>query len=157
MFKTRNNDIKQRIIYRNIIAYGDDITITTTNKEELMSIYKALSTQLGCANLKISEEKTSFITHKNDKEKFDYLGFTFLYVSNRRLRPGGIITRADEIYRRKNLLTNQGTYLVYPNSKGYENIKKKMKDIIKKLLHNSEISVFNEVNNILRGYSNYYF
>jgi hypothetical protein len=154
--KTRKNEVKQRNIHRNVITYADDITITTTNKDELKSIYEALSKQLEGANLKISEEKTSFITHKNDKEKFDYLGFTFLFVSKRRLRPGGILTRADDVYTRKNLSTNLGTYLVYPNSKGFDNIKQKIKDIIKKLLHRSEISVFNEVNSVLRGYSNYY-
>ena len=153
-FKTRKNEIRN--IHRNIITYADDIIITTTNKDELKSIYEALSRQLQGANLKISEEKTSFITHENDKEKFDYLGFTFLFISNRRLRPGGILTRADDVYTRKNLLTNLGTYLVYPNSKGFDNIKQKVKDIIKKLLHRSEISVFNEVNTVLRGYSNYY-
>jgi hypothetical protein len=155
-FKTGKNETKQRNIERNVITYADDITITSTNKEELKCIQESLSRLLKGANLSISEKKTSFITHENEKVKFDYLGFTFLYTPKRRIRPGGLLTRSDDIYIRKNRPTNQGTYLVYPNSKGFQNIKEKMKDIIKKLQHMSEISVFNEVNSVLRGYSNYY-
>lgn len=151
---SKTNYYQTKNTHRNIISYADDIIITTTNKEELKCIYEGLSKQFKGANLKLS---VKIITHENDKEEFDFLGFTFLFVSKRRIRPGGIITRFDDVYTRKNSSTNNGTYLVYPNSFGFRNIKQKIKNIIKKLLHTSEISVFNEVNSVLRGYSNYYY
>lgn len=133
-FITRNN-VKnvQRNIYRKVIAYADDLTITTTNKDELEIIYRKLVEQLREANLKISDSKSMFIRHDKNKEKFDYLGFTFLYVSVDKIRPGGIITRADDVTDRKNTSTNLGTYLVYPNSKGFSEIKNKCKEAIRKL------------------------
>ena len=75
----------QRNVYRKIIAYADDLIITTTNKDELNAIFAKLSEQFSEANLKLSESKSVFITHDKEKEKFDYLGFTFLYVSNRKI------------------------------------------------------------------------
>jgi hypothetical protein len=124
----------QRNVYRKIIAYADDLIITTTNKDELNAIFAKLSEQFSEANLKLSESKSVFITHDKEKEKFDYLGFTFLYVSNRKIRPGGIITRSDDVTVRKYLsTTNLGTYLVYPNSKGFSEIKSKCKEAVKKL------------------------
>lgn len=156
-FVTRKNERNvQRNIYRKIIAYGDDLIITTTNKDELNIIYGKFVEQLSEANLKISDSKSVFIRHDKDKEKFDYLGFTFLYVSTRKIRPGGIITRSDDVTNRKNTSTNLGTYLVYPNSKGFSEIKSKCKDAIKNLSRWHEMSVFNLINPILRSYSDYY-
>jgi len=134
-FTTRKN-IKnvQRDVYRKIIAYADDLIITTTNKDELNVIFAKLSEQLSEANLKLSESKSVFITHDKKKEKFDYLGFTFFYVSNRKIKPGGIITKSYNVTLRKYLrTTNLGTYLVYPNSKGFSEIKSKCKEAVKKL------------------------
>ena len=156
-FTTRKNTKNvQRNIYRKIIAYADDLVITTTNKAELGTIYDKLSERLSDANLRISDSKSLLIRHDKDKEKFDYLGFTFLYVSNKKIRPGGIITRNDDVTSRKYSSTNLGTYLVYPNSRGFSEIKKQCKNAIKNLTRWHEISVFNLVNSILRGYSNYY-
>ena len=156
-FVTRKNEkTVQRNIYRKVIAYADDLAITTTNKDELETIYKKLVEQLKEANLKISDSKSIFIRHDKNKEKFDYLGFTFLYVSVNKIRPGGIITRADDVTKRRNTSTNLGTYLVYPNSKGFGEIKSKCKDAIRKLRRWDVMSVFNLVNLILRGYSDYY-
>jgi hypothetical protein len=133
-FTTRKNTKNvQRNIYRKIIAYADDLVITTTNKAELGTIYDKLSEQLSETNLRISDSKSLLIRHDKDKEKFDYLGFTFLYVSNKKIRPGGIITRNDDVTSRKYSSTNLGTYLVYPNSRGFSEIKKQCKNAIKNL------------------------
>lgn len=143
-------------IYRKIIAYGDSLIITTTNKNELDLIYKKLLAQLGEISFNFWELKPTFIRHDKDKEKFDYLGFTFLYVSKRKIRPGGILSRSADVALRKYSGVRLGTYLVYPSSESFSEIKSKCKDAIKNLTRWHEISVFNLVNQNLRLYSNYY-
>lgn len=148
---------KQRNIYRHIITYADDITITTTNKNEIPYILANVAIALKEAGLNISTEKTKTITYDTkDKIKFDYLGFTFYYVPKEHIKKGGIITRNDDITERKYAKNEDGTYLVYPSRKNFDNIKQKTKNIIQKLTRLSMLEVLNELNPVIRGYSEYF-
>jgi RNA-directed DNA polymerase len=163
-FKTTNSIIdetsgkkSQRNIYRHIIAYADDIVITTTNATEIDDIINIVSNSLEEFGLKISKEKSHIIRYmKNKPITFKYLGFTFHYVSTRHIKKGGILTRQDDISSRKHFKTQNGTYLVYPSSKKFQDIKKKNKFLIKILLKGSVVEVLNKINLVIRGFANYY-
>lgn len=147
----------QRNIYRHIIAYADDIVITSTNATEIDNIVNIVSNSLKEFGLKISEKKSYIVDYtKNKPIKFKYLGFIFHYVPTKHIKKGGILTRNDDITFRKQSKTQNGTYLVYPCSKKFQDIKKKNKSLIRILLKGSVLEVLNKINPVIRGFANYY-
>lgn len=147
----------QRNIYRNVIAYADDIVITTTNANEIDDILNSVSSSLKEFCLNISKEKSHIVRYTENKIiKFKYLGFTFHYVPTKHIKKGGILTRYDDITSRKFSKTQDGTYLVYPCLKKFQDIKKKNKSLIKILLKGSVVEVLNKINPVIRGFANYY-
>jgi len=147
----------QRNIYRHIIAYADDIVITTTNADEIDDIVNIVSNSLEEFGLKISKEKSHIVRYRENKPiKFRYLGFTFYYVPTKQIKKGGILTRHDDISSRKHSKTQNGIYLVYPCPKKFQDIKKKNKSLIKILLKGNVVEVLNKINPVIRGFANYY-
>jgi RNA-directed DNA polymerase len=147
----------QRNIYRHVITYADDIVITTTNANEIDDILNRVSSSLKDFGLNISKEKSHIVRYTENKIiKFKYLGFTFHYVPTKHIKKGGILTRYDGITSRKFSKTQNGTYLVYPCSKKFQDIKKKNKSLIKILLKGSVVEVLNKLNSVIRGFANYY-
>lgn len=142
---------------RNIIVYADDIVITTTNRDETGDILTAISNSLLKFGLNISQKKSQVIDYSDDKPiKFKYLGFSFVYVSTKHIKKGGILTRYDDITNRKFSKTLNGTYLVYPSSEKFRDIKSKCKSLIKLLLKASLVEVLNKINPVIRGFAIYY-
>jgi RNA-directed DNA polymerase len=147
----------QRNIYRHVIAYADDIVITTTNASEIDDILNMVSNSLEKFGLNISKEKSHVVRYTENKPiQFKYLGFTFHYVPTKHIKKGGILTRYDDITYRKFSKTQNGSYLVYPYSKKFQDIKKKNKSLIKILLKGSVVEVLNKINPVIRGFANYY-
>jgi RNA-directed DNA polymerase len=147
----------QRNIYRHIVAYADDIAITTTNAAEIDDILSIISNSLNEFGLKFSKEKSHIIRYTENKSiKFKYLGFTFNYVPTKHIKKGGILTRQDDISTRKHSKTQNGTYLIYPCSKKFQDIKKKNKSLIQLLLKEDIVKVLNKINPVIRGFANYY-
>ena len=147
----------QRNIYRNIIVYADDIAITTNNSDETYKILDAVTKSLSKFNLNISKEKSLIINYSDGKPiKFKYLGFSFVYVPTKRIKKGGILTRYDDITKRKFSKTRNGTYLVYPNAEKFQDTKNKCKILIRLLLKGSLVEVLNKINPVIRGWANYY-
>lgn len=144
-------------IYRNIIVYADDIVVTTTNSNEVGNILTAVSNSLLKFGLNISRKKSQVIDYSDGKPiKFKYLGFVFVYVPTKHIKKGGIMTRYDEITRRRFSKIQNGTYLVYPCSEKFRAIKSKCKYLIRLLLKASFVEVLNKINPLLRGFAMYY-
>jgi len=147
----------QRNIYRHIIVYADDIVITTTNATEIDDIVNIVSNSLEKFGLKILKEKSSIVRYtKNKSIRFTYLGFTFHYVPTKHIKKGGILTCQDNIFFRKYSKTQNGTYLVYPCSRKFQDIKKKNKSSIKILLKGSVVDALNKINLVICEFANYY-
>lgn len=147
----------QRNIHRNIIVYADDIVITTTNRDETDDILTAISNSLLKFGLNISQGKSQVINYSDGKPlKFKYLGFYFVGVPTKHIKKGGILTRYDDITSRKFSETLGGTYLVYPNSEKFRDIKSKCKSLIKLLLKASLVEVLNKINSVIRDFAIYY-
>ena len=147
----------QKNIYRNIIIYANNIVIITTNSDEIDDIFSAVSNLFLKFSLKISKKKSQIIKYSNNKRiKFKYLGFSFVYVPTKHIKKGGILTRYDDITKRKFSKTQNGTYLIYPSTKKFREIKRKCKSLIKLILKASLVEILNKLNLIIRGFANYY-
>lgn len=147
----------QRNIYRNIIVYADNITITTTNRYEIGDILTTVSNSLLKFGLNISKKKSQVIDYLHGKPiKFKYLGFYFVYVPTKHIKKGGILTRYDDITNRKFSKTQNGIYLVYPSSEKFRGIKSKCKSLVRLLLKASFVEVLNKINSVIRGFAIYY-
>jgi len=155
-----NNKKVCRQIHRHIISYADDLVITTTFKEELPIIYDNIEKALLLFGLELSNTKTSSISfYANNlyiKTKFEYLGFTFLFIPIKKIKRGGLLTRNDDITVRKHSKTGEGTFLTYPSYSNFHSIKEKFITVIDKLKRLSVIEVLNEINSIIRGFVNYF-
>ena len=154
--KLRNGKIKTNaLINRFLISYSDDICIKTDNREEIPIIVDNIKKCLKQAGLQINEEKTKIFTFEENNIKWEYLGFQFLYVPQTKLRMGGIIKRRDQIARRKNAV-NAGYIFIYPSNKKFNDMKDKLKKIIRTLKSSHLNKVLTKFNEIVRGFANYY-
>jgi RNA-directed DNA polymerase len=147
-----------RNIYRHLIYYADDLTVTTTFPEELPTLYTNIDKALNPAGLELSSEKSEILDLRQSSHKklsFDYMGFRFLYVPSSKIRQGGILTRNDDITARKKSQSD-GTFLVYTSDKRFREIKDKCSRIVKKLTRLDPVSVINEINPVIRGHAQYF-
>jgi hypothetical protein len=137
---------------RSLIVYADDITITTNNAAEIEILIQIVKKALTTVGLEIAESKTQIIDYRKTPEgnRFDYFGFTFLYVPPHRLKLAGILNRSDDLINRQENIV-PGSHLVYPCDKAFKNIKTKVKETINQLTRKSLLEVINELNMIIRG------
>jgi len=139
-------------IYRSLIVYADDIVVTTNNSKELETLVGCVGKALNVYGLVLDLKKMQLIEYAKaitKKLRFDYLGYTFLYLPNNKIRRGGIITYKESIFKRKeNLL---GSHLLYPSSQAFQSIKAELKSEISKLSRLSVFLVIKKVNSILRS------
>jgi len=150
------NKIKRKV-YRNIIAYANNIIITTNNSKEIKHILLNISNSLSKFDLNLSSTQTQIINYFNNKKtKFNYLGFTFYHVPIKHIKKGGILTSNENITKKKKEKIGIGIYLVYLRSTEFHNIKIKLKKIIKLLKRESMIDVLNKINFVIKSFSNYY-
>jgi hypothetical protein len=161
--KTNFTDLqgKRHVIYRKIIVFADDITITTTNAQELPVLIQRIEQCLNKIGLNLSLAKTQLLYYNIlNKIKFDLLGFTFLYVPYNKIKKSGILTSSSTINKKtkKAITINNtgGTHLIYPSEKSFKNIKLKVKTIIKELNHLTVFEVVRNLNLILKGWINYF-
>lgn len=154
--KESKNNIEKKAC-RNIIIYANDIMISTNNRKEIKPILLNITKLFIKFGLNISSLKTQMVNYSNKKKtKFNFLGFTFFYLPMEHIRKGGILTSNKNITKKKRIKTENGTYLVYPCSTTFRNIKFKLKKIIKLLCQKNVIDVFNKINLAILGFTNYY-
>lgn len=147
----------QKKNYRHAIAHANNLIITTSNINEINRILKSVLNSFQKFGLYISKKKFCVIKYvENRKIKFNYLNFVFNYVPIKYIKSGGILTRYDSITKRKSTKIQKGTYLVYPNTKKFSNIKNKCKLLVRILLRKSVIEVLNKINPVIREFTNYY-
>lgn len=137
--------------------YANDIVITTNNSDEICDLLTTVLNSLLKFGLNISKNKSQIIDYSCDTPiKFKYLGFYFVYVPTKHIKKGGILSRNDEITRRKLSKTENGTYLVYPSPEKFRDIKSKCKSLIRCILRSSFLEVLIKINRIIREFAIYY-
>lgn len=150
-----NLSLKQRNIYRNIIVYVDDIVITTNYKPEVEFIINKFKDIISEAGLEIAWEKSKILSFGVCKVSWDYLGYTINYIPKSKIRKGGLLTRNDEITRLKHI-KYEGTFLFYMCNKNLRRVISNCKNIIKTMSRFDVLVVINKVNEVLRGFCEYF-
>lgn len=85
--------------------------------------------------------------------KFQYLGFEFIVMQKRRLRQSSLITSM-KYFRCLNKKIKRFGILLRPQTEKVKAVKKRLKTVIKKILHqprNQIYKTFNLINSILLG------
>jgi len=82
----KGNNPRIKII-RHVITYDNHIVLITNNCPELKNLITLIKASLECVGLGLADNKTqlvSFINSTYNKIKFDYAGFTFLYMPKKK-------------------------------------------------------------------------
>lgn len=158
--KTSFTDIngKRYRVYRKIITDANDISITTTNSDELKQLVTLISSAFLTIGLEISQFKTQLFHYDlYNKVKFDLFGFTFYYLPYGKHKKGGIIARSD-VLNKKSLKSNTtgGSHFIYPSNKSFNKIKFAVKSEIETLRHKTIFEVIRNVNSIIGSWVNYF-
>lgn len=141
---------------RKIITYADDIVITTNCNSELNTLVELVRLSLKKFGLSLADNKSNIIIYNSNKiVKYNYLGFTFLYIPKTMVKYGGILQKGDSLDYRKGAVS-LGTHLIFPSKDSYRKIKSKLHDSIETLSRLDVISVIKKCNLIIKGWA-YYF
>jgi len=141
---------------RSLITYAYNIAITTNNSLEINILIERVSQALQKFGLTLAIEKNIIIKYQeNIKCKFEYFGFTFLYVPKNKLKLGGIVKQGKTIGYRLNV-SQTGTHLVYPSNNSFKKIKDSLTLEINNLSKDSVTEVINRCNRIILGWTNYF-
>ena len=118
------------------------------------------STQFIELNILLDTIKTSFFEFEFDSSKiniinyskmndqkiqFNYLGFTFLYISYRKVKTGGLLKKKEILFTTLKK-EKHGFNFIYPINQSFKEIKSKIKKIINKLEQDSLVKVIKEIN-----------
>lgn len=115
------------------VRYADEFVVACRTREEATIAMQKLNHWLKKRGLQLSKEKTSII-HITDG--FDFLGFNIrLYHSKK---------------------SNKQKLLIKPSKSSIIKIRKKLKDIWKKVRGTTVSNVISKMNPIIKGWSNYY-
>jgi hypothetical protein len=100
-----NKEFKKKIvktIFRKIIIYANYIMIITNNCKEIKPILLNTIELFNKFDLNILSAKSQIIKYfKNNKMKFNYLGFIFYYVPIKHIKKGGVLTTNKSITLKK--------------------------------------------------------
>jgi len=130
----KGNNPRIKII-RHVITYDNHIVLITNNCPELKNLITLIKASLECVGLGLADNKTqlvSFINSTYNKIKFDYAGFTFLYMPKKRIKKEELLTQKVSISKGKEVYA-LGTHFVYPSALSFKTIKTKIKSIIKQI------------------------
>lgn len=131
-----------------IIRYADDFIIVVNDKTQAEIINNNIKQFLTKRGLEMNLYKSKIIKWKNNA-KFNYLGFTFHYILNRK------ITKIT-IQRKFNKNFVRGGLYVYPSKTKVQMFKTKIKSTIKKNLNVSPFRLVKILNPIITGWGNYF-
>jgi RNA-directed DNA polymerase len=118
-----------------VVRYADDFAVFCPSEGEAMKAKILLAEWLKTRGLKLSEEKTH-IRHLT--EGFDFLGFNV------------------RLYRTPNSSKSGYKQLIKPSNESVRQIRQKLKGIWHKHLGSPTVALINELNPVIRGWSNYF-
>jgi RNA-directed DNA polymerase len=118
-----------------IVRYADDFAVFCPSEEEARKAKILLADWLKTRGLQLSEDKTQ-IRHLS--EGFDFLGFNV------------------RLYRTPNSSRSGYKQLIKPSNESIRQIRQKLKGIWHKHLGSPTVALINEMNPVIRGWSNYF-
>jgi Group II intron, maturase-specific domain len=109
--------------------------------------------------LSFNEIKTKYFARIKSKIKFQFLGFEFLVVPKNLLKKSPLLSNMKNLHFLKKSIKGFGIIL-RPTSKKVEELKKRLKAIIKRILHQPRGEIyksFQEINSVLLDWGSYYY
>lgn len=140
-------------VWANIFSYADDIIIIANDRVIFSHHLATLRKNLKRIGLSLNSEKTKSFVRIKTKIKFQFLGFEFLVMPRDQLKKSHIF------YNMKNLCslkksTKDFGIILRPNPKKVQDIKKRLKTIIRRILHQPQEKIyksFQQINSVLLG------
>ena len=118
-----------------VVRYADDLAVLCPTQEKAVEARDILSQWLGCRGLRLSDEKTH-IRHLRDG--FDFLAFNIRH------------------YPAPNSSRSGYKLLIKPSPSAIKDVKRKLKGIWRKHVGTPTVALINEMNPVIRGWSNYF-
>ena len=141
--------ITRKELSNTVTRFADDLLVICNDSKQSTYVLNKIKDFLSIRGLRINEEKTQNILWKNGS-KFDFLGFTFHYLTNPRV--GRITEQRDS----NNMRKIRGGLYVYPSNDSIIKFKKKIKSLFVKNLNLTPYKMILLLNPIIRGWGNYY-
>ena len=118
-----------------LVRYADDLVVFSPTHEKAVEAQHILSTWLGTRGLRLSGEKTHI---RHLREGFNFLGFNIRH------------------YPTPNSSRSGYKLLIKPSPDSIMQIKRKLKGLWRKHVGSPTVALINEMNPIIRGWSNYF-
>jgi RNA-directed DNA polymerase len=142
---------KEVAISCEFIRYADDFIIICGSPVLLDIIKKKVKVFLLIRGLEIHPDKSRTL-YFNINRPFNFLGYTFVYL----IRTNHIRSKFLMRYIREYRLQGRPRLYVYPSTLKYNNIKLKIKEILRSSYNTTVFQLINKLNPIIRGWVNYY-
>lgn len=146
-------------IWADIFSYADDIILVANNQAIFHRQLNSLKKNLKKIGLSLSNKKTKSFVCIKSKIKFQFLGFEFLVMPRDQLKKSPLLSNMKNLYSLKESSKGFGIIL-RPSPKKVKNIKKQLKIIIKRILHQPRKEIyksFQQINSVLLGWGSYYY
>jgi RNA-directed DNA polymerase len=118
-----------------VVRYADDLAVFCPTQEKAIEAQRILATWLETRGLKLSDEKTHI---RHLREGFNFLGFNIRHYSTPNSSRSG--------YK----------LLIKPSAASIKNLKRKLKGLWRKHVGTTTVALINEMNPVIRGWSNYF-
>jgi len=140
--------VEQKTISSNLVRYASYVIIVVNDKSQIKLISNEINIFLQERGLNKNSIKNIIFKWKNNI-KFDYLGFTFNYILEKK---NSKITTQRKL--KQNLIRN--SLYVYPSKIKVQMFKTKIKEIVKNNLNVTPYRLINILNPVIKDWGNYF-
>ena len=144
----KSSSIVRKTLTSSIVRYADDFIVVVNDKELAEIISDKIDIFLQERGLNKNPIKSKVLKWENNA-KFDYLGFTFHYILEKRFSKITMQRKHNKNFVRSGLY-------VYPSKSKVQSFKNRIKETIKSNLNVSPYRLVNILNPIIRGWGNYF-
>jgi retron-type reverse transcriptase len=158
ILKEKGNNNRQKV-WAEIFSYVDDIVLIANNQIIFFRHLIQLRKNLKKIGLSFSNEKTKSFVRINSKIKFQFLGFEFIVMRRHQLGKSQLFSNTEHFHSLKKGQKDFGVIL-RPSPEKVKGIKKRLKIIIKRILHQPRKEIyksFDLINSTLLGWGAYYY
>jgi retron-type reverse transcriptase len=146
------NILKKRgKIWTYIFSYVDDIILIANNQSIFFRYLTQLRKNLKKIGLSLNNKKTKSFVCIKSKIKFQFLDFNFLVMSKNQLKKSPLFSNMKNLHSLKKG-TKNFEIILRPSPEKIKDIKKRLKVIIKRILHKPRKEIyksFQEINSVL--------
>jgi RNA-directed DNA polymerase len=146
-------------VWADIFSYADDIILIANNKSIFFRQLSQLRKNFKKIGLSLNNEKTKYFVCIKSKIKFQFLGFEFLVMPRNQLKKSQLLSNMKNLHSLKKGTKGFGIILK-PSPEKVKDIKKRLKVIIKRILHQPRKEIFKsfqQINSVLLGWGSYYY